>query len=75
VALSGGVFQNDLLLEKTLLRLASAGFTVHRPIAAPPNDGGVALGQAAIALARMESDPEESPSQIGVNQRVSCCPC
>jgi hydrogenase maturation protein HypF len=51
VALSGGVFQNRLLLALTQPRLASSGFEVltHRQV--PPNDGGVSLGQAAMALA------------------------
>ena len=52
VALSGGVFQNALLLEQVLLRLRD--FRVLLPHIAPPNDGGIAYGQAAVALARME---------------------
>ena len=52
VALSGGVFQNALLLEQVLLRLGD--FRVLLPHIAPPNDGGIAYGQAAVALARME---------------------
>ncbi|ANR70284.1 hypothetical protein AXF19_04295 [Selenomonas sp. oral taxon 126] len=51
VALSGGVFQNALLLEEMLARLRD--FRVLLPHAAPPNDGGIAYGQAAVALARM----------------------
>ena len=51
VALSGGVFQNALLLEELLARLRD--FRVLLPHAAPPNDGGIAYGQAAVALARM----------------------
>ncbi|MFP4321344.1 MAG: carbamoyltransferase HypF [Anaerolineales bacterium] len=49
VALSGGVFQNVTLLAKTLPLLEQAGLTalVHRRV--PPNDGGLALGQAMIA--------------------------
>ena len=52
VALSGGVFQNALLLEQVLLRLRD--FRVLLPHLAPPNDGGIAYGQAAVAIARME---------------------
>ena len=49
VALSGGVFQNRLLLRKVVLLLESAGFLVltHRQV--PCNDGGISLGQAVIA--------------------------
>ena len=49
--LSGGVFQNALLLENLLTRLGD--FRVLLPHNAPPNDGGIAYGQAAVALARM----------------------
>jgi hydrogenase maturation protein HypF len=52
VALSGGVFQNTLLLERTSERLAAQGFRVlhHRQV--PPNDGGISLGQAVVASRR-----------------------
>lgn len=50
-ALSGGVFQNRTLLEKTAARLAPE-FTLLLPEQVPANDGGIALGQAAVALAR-----------------------
>ncbi len=49
VALSGGVFQNRLLVEKTKYLLESDGFTVLTHARVPTNDGGVALGQAVIA--------------------------
>jgi hydrogenase maturation protein HypF len=52
VALSGGVFQNRVLLEQVVTRLESAGFTVLKHRRLPANDGGLALGQAAIAAAR-----------------------
>jgi hydrogenase maturation protein HypF len=49
VALSGGVFQNMLLLGRTIDRLQMQGFRVlhHRQV--PPNDGGISLGQAVVA--------------------------
>ncbi|MGE5282739.1 MAG: carbamoyltransferase HypF [Chloroflexota bacterium] len=49
--LSGGVFQNRLLLERTVERLRAAGLRVLAPERLPPNDGGIAYGQAAVAAA------------------------
>lgn len=54
VALSGGVFQNLLLLALTEERLEERNFKVLRHSLVPPNDGGIALGQAAIALNRLK---------------------
>lgn len=52
VALSGGVFANRLLLQLCEKNLTAAGFKVFRHSLVPCNDGGIALGQAAIALYR-----------------------
>ena len=52
VVLSGGVFQNRLLLMRTRERLEQRGLRVLVPRLLPPNDGGVAYGQAAVAAAR-----------------------
>jgi hydrogenase maturation protein HypF len=53
VCLSGGSFQNVRLLELTLRGLESAGFESYWQSGIPPNDGGIALGQAVIADARI----------------------
>lgn len=50
VVLSGGCFQNRLLLERAVDRLKKAGFEVYWPQAVPCNDGGLALGQAFVAV-------------------------
>ncbi len=52
VALSGGSFQNKLLLEGVSHTLEGLGLTVLTHSQVPANDGGLALGQAAIAAAR-----------------------
>lgn len=52
VCLSGGVFQNLLLLELTLARLRKKGFQIYTHRQLPTNDGGVSFGQAVIANER-----------------------
>jgi hydrogenase maturation protein HypF len=52
VVLSGGTFQNKFLLEKIETRLIKNGFKVYTHQKVPTNDGGIALGQMAIAAAR-----------------------
>jgi hydrogenase maturation protein HypF len=53
VALSGGCFQNGVLFSETVARLEEQGLTVLSHAAVPANDGGLALGQAAVAAARL----------------------
>jgi hydrogenase maturation protein HypF len=53
--LSGGVFQNRLLLERTAERLRAAGLRVLLPERLPPNDGGVSYGQAAVAAGEADA--------------------
>lgn len=55
VALSGGVFQNTTLLQRTLKILHSKDFHVLTHQRVPSNDGGLALGQASIANAGMQA--------------------
>jgi hydrogenase maturation protein HypF len=51
VALSGGVFQNLLLLHATVGQLEAHGFVVMVHSRVPCNDGGISLGQAVVAAA------------------------
>jgi hydrogenase maturation protein HypF len=53
VVLSGGVFQNRLLIDATADALERAGLRVLVPERLPPNDGAISYGQAAVAAARM----------------------
>jgi hydrogenase maturation protein HypF len=53
VALSGGVWQNITLLRRTLSLLQNDGLEVYIHREVPPNDGGLALGQALIAAGRL----------------------
>jgi hydrogenase maturation protein HypF len=52
VVLSGGVFQNDLLVSLVTDALNNNGFEVYNHNIVPPNDGGIALGQAVVAMAK-----------------------
>ena len=60
VALSGGCFQNRLLTTLTVPLLTEAGFEVLLHGKVPCNDGAIALGQAAVALARVGTGIESS---------------
>jgi len=53
VVLSGGVFQNDLLLSDAIEILSGSRVRTLTNSAVPPNDGGISVGQAAIAAAEM----------------------
>ncbi len=51
VVLSGGCFQNKRFIEDSIRRLEEAGFRVFTHHIVPPNDGGISLGQVAVAAA------------------------
>jgi len=59
VALSGGVWQNALLLTRLQERLESRGFEVLTHTLTPPNDGSISLGQVAVAAARLQREGKE----------------
>jgi len=53
VVLSGGVFQNRILFERVQQQLEIRGYRILSHSKVPANDGGIALGQATVALARL----------------------
>jgi hydrogenase maturation protein HypF len=64
-ALSGGVMQNALLFTRLHHTLEERGFEVLTHNLAPPNDGAIALGQVAVAAARLKRDGEEEKRRKG----------
>ncbi len=54
IALSGGVFQNSVLTERTCKLLREKGFTVYYNLAVPPNDGCISLGQTYVGLMKYQ---------------------
>jgi hydrogenase maturation protein HypF len=69
VALSGGVWQNSLLLKKTIPLLQKHSFEVLLHQRVPPNDGGIALGQALIAAVYLQQTAEKGLENVSWNSR------
>ncbi|HEY47820.1 MAG: hypothetical protein AMJ88_01675 [Anaerolineae bacterium SM23_ 63] len=69
VALSGGVWQNMVLLSRTVRLLRQSGFKIYLHRQVPTNDGGISLGQAVIAAHRLNLSHQ--PSAIGLGSGVS----
>lgn len=72
VALSGGCFQNRRLAERVEALLVERGFEVFGHRLVPPNDGGIAYGQAAVVAARMAATGAQQarrPSGFGADGR------
>jgi hydrogenase maturation protein HypF len=79
VVLSGGVFLNARLTGEVTARLAANGFRVYRHRQTPPGDGGLCLGQLAVAAARLRrsedvaGDSETSLGNENDSQRNTAC--
>jgi hydrogenase maturation protein HypF len=69
VVLSGGVFLNVLLTSEVCSRLSQDGFQVYRHRRVPPNDGGICLGQLAIAASRMACRGQRNASRPDPKER------
>jgi hydrogenase maturation protein HypF len=72
VILSGGCFQNKYLTERAVWRLAAAGFRPYWHRRVPPNDGGIALGQAVAASARYDGRLPHRQGMCGAQHQESC---
>lgn len=70
VVLGGGVFQNMILLEKSVDKLEKSGFKVYTHRRVPTNDGGISLGQAAAAAHMMREGIEPEKYLMEVENRV-----
>ncbi|MDP2952917.1 MAG: carbamoyltransferase HypF [Chloroflexota bacterium] len=71
VALSGGVFQNTFLLKRALRELRNRGFEPFIQHQVPCNDGGISLGQAVVANARLQARTAKGGRSIHVPGRAS----
>ncbi|HQX49544.1 MAG TPA: carbamoyltransferase HypF [Planctomycetaceae bacterium] len=65
IVLSGGCFQNRILTEMTDRKLRDQNRVIALPCLIPPNDGGLAAGQIAIATALLDEEQRESNNHTG----------
>jgi hydrogenase maturation protein HypF len=75
VALSGGVFQNAFMHSRTMELLHKNEFELFINQQVPPNDGGIALGQAAIAAVQTSDTPDFSYPSEPVTEQHKEKPC
>ncbi len=75
VVLSGGVFENRRLLVALKNRLKAEGLNVYHGMAVPVNDGGVALGQAAVAACILEEEKKNVPCSNCESDRARKTAC
>ena len=64
VLLSGGVFQNRLLSELLMKELKAVGLDVYYPTTIPCNDGGIAVGQLAVAAALINKEKKSCTNYL-----------
>ena len=74
VVLTGGAFMNALLATEAAHGLHQEGFRVFQHRAVPPNDGGLSLGQIAVAAAVISQTPEESAADSNGFPQSALCP-
>ncbi len=74
IALSGGCFQNRVLFEEVQRRLSELGFIVLAHSQVPAGDGGIALGQAAVAAALWLEQPRSLAKDKGASKCASASP-
>ncbi len=73
VVLSGGVFQNRLILDGLAAALRAEGLAVHANTLTPCNDGGLSLGQAVVAIARVQAGSGQGgPGATGRRRQAPC---
>jgi hydrogenase maturation protein HypF len=73
VVLSGGVFLNALLTSEVSSRLRTDGFRVYRHRLVPPSDGGLSLGQLAIAAALLSEERPRGETNVPRDSRQGDC--